>query len=198
MATSGALVEPCSFPGMGRGLRVTRDVVEGEELLAVPLADCWHAADARRMPELRSLGVSLGARGEALSELDAVALQLLIERSKGEAAVRAAHIRDIPASYPTVPLFWSEAELSALRGSAWEGLARRYVEEAHGDWASLRALVGDEFLRAHAIGIDGYLWAYATIKSRAVAVRAAPPRATPGPPSPPPPRTHARLHVRLR
>ena len=45
MATSA--VEPHDFGLTGRGLRTTRAVSAGEELLAVPLDECWHGESAR-------------------------------------------------------------------------------------------------------------------------------------------------------
>lgn len=157
------LVEPFDFRETGRGLRCVRAVAKGEELLAVPLEHCWHAADARRAAELQPL-VSAGA---TLTELDAIALQLLIERSKGPAGARWEHLQTMPPAYDTT-LFWSAEELEALCGSAWLELAERFAGEAASDWAALREQPGAaELLSQHGLGFHEYLWAYATVKSRA-------------------------------
>ena len=165
-----ALVEPFDFPDTGRGLRCVRDVAKGEELIVVPLDSCWHAADSRLAPELQPL---LEA-GIELRDFDTGALHLLIERAKGPASARWAHLQEIPESYDAT-LFWSQSELDELKGSPWHGLALRFSEEASDDWEALQTLVRgaagstatDDFLTQHGIGRDDYLWAYATLKSRA-------------------------------
>ena len=214
----GALVEAFIFPDTGRGLRVTRAVAKGEELLAVPLDDCWHAADARKCAELQPLLES----GAALSDFDASVLQLLLSRA-GKTSVselRKAHLAEMPSAYNST-LFWSDADMAELKGSPWQQLAERLAEEVAADWAALRALVSSaatarpipeepvdvadgaadgasdgasavasattsngapaassagssstigpclDFLEEHSITWDDYLWAYATLKSRA-------------------------------
>ena len=218
----GALVEAFIFPETGRGLRVTRAVAKGEELLAVPLDDCWHAADARKCAELQPLLES----GVALSDFDASVLQLLLSRA-GKTSVselRRAHRAEMPSAYNST-LFWSDADMAELKGSPWQQLAERLAEEVAADWAALRALVSSaataqpipeepvdvadgaadgasdgasdganavasattsksapaassagssstigpclDFLEGHGITWDGYLWGYATLKSRA-------------------------------
>ena len=122
----GALVEAFIFPDTGRGLRVTRAVAKGEELLAVPLDDCWHAADARKCAELQPL---LGS-GAALSDFDASVLQLLLSRA-GKTSVselRKAHLAEMPSAYNST-LFWSDADMAELKGSPWQQLAERLAEE---------------------------------------------------------------------
>jgi hypothetical protein len=161
------LVEPHIFPETGRGLRCTRAVSKGEELLAVPLDDCWHAAGALRTAELAPLREA----GASLTELDAIALHLLIERSKGEASARWAHLHEMPPAYDTT-LFWSAEELEQLRGSAWLELAERFSEEVATDWTALQAQPGvPAILAEYAITFAEYKWAYATVKSRAAELR---------------------------
>ena len=164
-----ALVTPADFDDTGRGLACTRDVAEGEELLAIPLADCWYGDDSRRAPEV----AALIAAGAVLSDYEATALYLLIERAKGSSSARWAHLREMPAAYDAT-LFWSEAELEWLQGSAWLGLARRFSEEADADWKPLQASVGAaaaslgfDLLERHGITREAFVWAYATLKSRA-------------------------------
>ena len=130
---STALVEPFDFADTGRGLRCTRAVAKGEDLVVVPLADCWHAAESRLVPELQPL---LQA-GVELTDLDASVLHLLVERAKGPASTRWAHLQELPASYNST-LFWSSAELDELDGSPWKPLAVRFAEEAASDWSALR------------------------------------------------------------
>ena len=164
LASPWGLVEPYDFPDTGRGLRCVRAVAEGEELLAVPLEECWHEKAARRAPELAALADA------SLSETDAIALHLLLERAKGDGSERAAHLRSMPLVYDST-LFWSEAELAHLRGSDWFGLARRFAEELEADWAALQSQPAvAALLSRHGLGIEAYRWAYATVKSRAAEV----------------------------
>ena len=56
---------------------------------------------------------ALVAGGVELTDLDVCALHLLIERSKGAASSRYAHLLDLPVAYDST-LFWSAAELEGL------------------------------------------------------------------------------------
>ena len=169
-----ALVESHVFGDTGRGLRCTRDVAEGEELVVVPLDACWHAAGSREVPALRPLVEA----GVELTDFDACALHLLVERAKGSASAWRDHLEELPTAYNST-LFWSAAELAELEGSPWKGLAERFAEEAAADWAALRSKLaaaaelggGDDLLARHQLAWDDYLWAYATLKSRAVEAR---------------------------
>ena len=173
---SEALVERADFEDSGRGLGCIRDVEAGEELLEIPLAHCWHGAASLHVPELAALVTSAGG---ALRDFDATALHLLIERSKGSESVRWAHLQELPAGYDST-LFWSDTELEELKGSAWLGLARRFADEARGDWFELTKLVAmtigglpedsqsaPNLIDLYGITYQDYLWAYATLKSRA-------------------------------
>ncbi|KAL1515957.1 hypothetical protein AB1Y20_002570 [Prymnesium parvum] len=166
-----ALVEPLDFAETGRGLGCVRDVAEGEELLVVPLSDCWWAPDSRAAAEI----APLLSEGIELSNMDVCALHLLVERRKGAASTRWAHLCDLPRGYDS-PLFWSDEEMAALEGSEWRALAVRFLQEVKEEWEALQAKLRDageegggaSFLAAHSIDWDGYLWAYATLKSRQV------------------------------
>ena len=174
-----ALVEPYEFPDTGRGLRCKRAVAKGEELLAVPLEECWHAADARKFGKLQALLRAV----PAISDLDASILQLLLAQADPGTVspLRQAHLKELPQTYNST-LFWSDKQLSELKGSAWYGLANRFAEEVSSDWASLQTLMSsasasipeegehmlmDDFLETNGITWERYQWAYATLKSRA-------------------------------
>ena len=164
-----ALVAPMDFEDTGRGLGCIRDVAEGEDLVVIPLETCWWAGGSRKEPDLRPLIDG----GVELTDLDACALHLLIERAKGSASSRWAHLQDLPVGYDST-LFWTDEEMARLEGSDWKGLAERFSGEAKSDWEALQATLtaGAEtggaatFLARHGIDWEGYLWAYATLKSR--------------------------------
>ena len=162
----GSLVRIYDFADTGRGCCCVRDVKRGDELLAIPYAECWSAAESRKEPELAAVAEG----GEDLNELDVCALHLLIERAKGPSGTRWQHIEEMPPVYDS-PVFWSEEELIALEGSSWLALARRFREEIAADWEALQAQLhqanAHALLERHSIDALGYRWAYATLKSRA-------------------------------
>lgn len=168
MLPSSSLVTPIDFPESGRGLGCVRDVEEGEELVAVPLHACWHAAASRASPDIQPLI----AGGATLTDLDVCALHLLVERAKGPLSTQWEHIRQLPLAYDST-LFWEPRELAFLEGSDWHALALRFNEEARADWEAMRDALArgngtSDFLASHSIDWEGYLWAYATLKSRQV------------------------------
>ena len=94
----GSLVAPMDFGDTGRGLGCVRDVKAGEELLAIPLADCWYGVSSRARPELAPL---VASAGETLRDFDAVALHLLLERG--------SQARDICNRYGETPFDIAES-----------------------------------------------------------------------------------------
>ena len=150
-----ALVEAADFPE-GRGVACTRDVKQGEELVCIPLADCWHGVAARA-----TLPDELGS----LSDFNAAALHLLVERAKGEASGRWHHLSTLPQAYDST-FFWTEDELDGLRGSPWLELARRFAKEVDEDWLALLNSPARSFISEHGFQRADYMWAYATLKSR--------------------------------
>lgn len=154
------------FPDTGRGLGCTRQVDEGEEIIVVPLDSCWWEGSSREAAEIKPLIVA----GVSFTALDVTALHVLLERSKGQESSRWSHIEVLPPDYDST-LFWNDAELSELCGSAWHGLAEMFTEEAWADWERLRTMLAateasQTFLQRHSITWEDYLWAYATLKSR--------------------------------
>ena len=100
------LVEEYDFEETGRGCRCVRDIVQGEELLAIPLDECWTAADARAATQLKPV---IDADPE-LSDVNVTALHLLVERAKGPHSARWAHLQQLPTEYDST-LFWSAQQL---------------------------------------------------------------------------------------
>ena len=164
-----SLVVPAEFAETGRGYACVRDVSTGEELLSVPLDECWHAAPARS-----ALAHALPFTAQ-LCDHDAVCLHLLHERAKGKVSSRWAHIATLPSEYD-VPVFWSAAEREVLAGSGWLELVGRYEAEMCDDWRALgelaRSAAGawEAFVGEAAITLEAYKWAYATVKSRSAEV----------------------------
>ena len=155
------LVVEHDFEETGRGYRCLRDIKQGEELLAIPLADCWTAADARATAQLKPV---MDADPE-LSDVNVTALHLLVERAKGPQSTRWAHLQQLPIEYDAT-LFWSAEQLSEIKGSPWHELATRFSEEAREDFAALRRAVSKGATPESRALLDGvterdYLWAYA-------------------------------------
>lgn len=164
------LVVEHDFEETGRGYRCLRDIKQGEELLAIPLADCWTAADARATAQLKPV---VDADPE-LSDVNVTALHLLVERAKGPQSTRWAHLQQLPIEYDAT-LFWSAEQLSEIKGSPWHELATRFSEEAREDFAALRLAVSKGATPESRALLDGvterdYLWAYASVKSRTAEV----------------------------
>ena len=164
------LVVEHDFEETGRGYRCLRDIKQGEELLAIPLGDCWTAADARATAQLKPV---MDADPE-LSDVNVTALHLLVERAKGPQSTRWAHLQQLPIEYD-LTLFWSAEQLSEIKGSPWHELATRFSEEAREDWATLRQAVAKGATPESRVLLDGiserdYLWAYASVKSRTAEV----------------------------
>ena len=164
------LVVEHDFEETGRGYRCLRDIKQGEELLAIPLADCWTAADARATAQLKPV---MDADPE-LSDVNVTALHLLVERAKGPQSTRWAHLQQLPIEYDAT-LFWSAEQLSEIKGSPWHELATRFSEEAREDFAALRRAVSKGATPESRALLDGvterdYLWAYASVKSRTAEV----------------------------
>jgi len=164
------LVVEHDFEETGRGYRCLRDIKQGEELLAIPLGECWTAADARATAQLKPV---MDADPE-LSDVNVTALHLLVERAKGPQSTRWAHLQQLPIEYDST-LFWSAEQLSEIKGSPWHELATRFTEEAREDWATLRQAVAKGATPESRVLLDGiserdYLWAYTTVKSRTAEV----------------------------
>ena len=163
------LVVEHDFKETGRGYRCVRDIIQGEELLAIPLEECWTAADARAAVQLKPV---IDADPE-LSDVNVTALHLLVERAKGPQSTRWAHLQQLPIEYDST-LFWSTQQLQEIEGSPWHELATRFAEEARQDWATLRDAVARATPESRVL-LDGvserdYLWAYTTVKSRTAEV----------------------------
>ena len=75
------------------------------------------AVSSMPTPECNMFESLVASAGDTLRDFDAVALHLLLERKKGEASDRWAHLDELPKAYDST-LFWSEAELKELEGSS--------------------------------------------------------------------------------
>ena len=155
MATSA--VEPHDFGLTGRGLRTTRAVSAGEELLAVPLDECWHGESARASAVL----VPVVRCGAELSDTDAVALQLLAERRRGATSMRNTSPSCPPPATRRSGRRPSLTSCAARRGTSWRprrrGGGRRLGGAVRAAWH--RAALAEQE-RAD------YLWAVTMVKSR--------------------------------
>ena len=152
---ASALVEEADF-AEGRGVACKRAVKQGEELVCIDLANCWHGPGAR---------ATLPDELATLSDFDATALHLLVERAKGEQSARWKHLASLPQCYDST-FFWSDSELEGLNGSPWLELARRFATEVESDWLALLNSPARAFISERGISKADYQWAYATLKSR--------------------------------
>ncbi|XP_062138664.1 actin-histidine N-methyltransferase [Drosophila sulfurigaster albostrigata] len=103
-------VEIAIFPGYGLGLRATRDIEAGEQVLSVPRQLMFseeHLSEAERniyssLPQLTNLNLSYA---------------LVIEKMRGAASSWYPYINTLPALYNTV-LYFSVEQMQQLRGTS--------------------------------------------------------------------------------
>ncbi|KAJ6109885.1 hypothetical protein N7486_002120 [Penicillium sp. IBT 16267x] len=96
--------------GAGRGVVARANIAEGEELFSIPRSLILAVQNS----DLKSL---LPQDVEALGPWLSLMLVMLYEYLRGEQSKWAPYFRVLPSHFDTL-MFWSEAELSELQGSA--------------------------------------------------------------------------------
>eukprot|EP00931_Biecheleriopsis_adriatica_P104848 TRINITY_DN79468_c0_g1_i1.p1 TRINITY_DN79468_c0_g1~~TRINITY_DN79468_c0_g1_i1.p1 ORF type:complete len:462 (+),score=95.68 TRINITY_DN79468_c0_g1_i1:33-1388(+) len=160
-------LQPADFPGFGRGMSCTEPVAKGDELLRIPVDKCWSASAARATPELAVLGEELL---EAISDASLIALHLLVVRSQGASCTdvyRWGHVSLLESAVFETLLDWGPEDLSMLAGSKWAMIAPACRQDIQDEFKELEEIIED-FLKAHEIDSDGFLWAHRVLISRSV------------------------------
>jgi len=138
----------------------------GEQLLVLPLEECWTHEAACACPELQSAIKKLPERlRESCGCL--ISLHLLVERSKGEHATphRRAHIELLPKEVDML-LMWGESELEELAGSKWQMIAKVCKQDILDEFGELTEALGAEELAQLGVNEESYLWAHSVQLSR--------------------------------
>jgi len=118
------------FESTGRGVMAKEDLAVGELLLEVP-------SDAYMKPENDDeLKKFLSGRSPAVSPTLMVVLRLMHEKSKRAESNFAEYLETMHDGMPDCPMFWTESELTELKGTAVEPLADpSIVKKAYEDVA---------------------------------------------------------------
>ncbi|KAF8073173.1 SETD6 [Scenedesmus sp. PABB004] len=106
------------LPATGRGVAATADIAAGEVVVEVP-------DDAVLMAESCAIAEALAADGlvkecaeDALLEVQGLVLAVMAERRAGGASRWGPYLALLPDDMTHMPIYWEDAELAELRGTA--------------------------------------------------------------------------------
>jgi len=153
-------VEVADYGDQGLGLRVSKDLNEGESVIRIPRKAMMSVDTAKAS----SIG-TLIERDPLLQTMPNVvlAIHLLIERNS-PASLWEPYINSLPHSYTTV-LYFSQEELEGLRGSpALEDALKQYKFVAR-QYAYFFKLFSNTLLKDY-LTYDEYRWAVSTVMTR--------------------------------
>merc|ERR1719384_2082863 len=153
-------VEVADYGGQGLGLRVTRDIKQGEEVIRVPQKAMMSVDTAKSS----SIG-TLIEKDPLLQTMPNVvlAVHLLIERNS-PASIWEPYINTLPHSYTTV-LYYSCQQFEQLKGSpALEDALKQYKFVAR-QYAYFYRLFANTLLKDY-LTYDEYRWAVSTVMTR--------------------------------
>jgi hypothetical protein len=132
-SVSGVCIEQCS-PLKGLGLRATRDIAAGQELVTVPRAWCINLTGddvgSKLHPQLPAFAASLDLQSLAPSLSPrasygiALGMALLSERTNPESAWDV-YLTSLPADYSNMPMFFDAKQAKALHKTLVESIRER-------------------------------------------------------------------------
>merc|ERR1719336_929887 len=153
-------VEVADFGEHGLGLRVTRDIKQGEEVIRVPQKAMMSVDTAKAS----SIG-TLIEKDPLLQTMPNVvlAVHLLIERNS-PASIWEPYINTLPHSYTTV-LYYDQQKFEELKGSpAMEDALKQYKFVAR-QYAYFYRLFSNTLLKDY-LTYEEYRWAVSTVMTR--------------------------------
>jgi len=153
-------VEVGDYGDQGLGLRVAKDIKEGEEVIRIPQKAMMSVDTAKSS----SIG-TLIERDPLLQTMPNVvlAVHLLIERNS-PASIWEPYINTLPHSYTTV-LYFTPTEMEELKGSpAMEDALKQYKFVAR-QYAYFYRLFANTMLKDY-LTYDEYRWAVSTVMTR--------------------------------
>ncbi|XP_013381283.1 histone-lysine N-methyltransferase setd3 [Lingula anatina] len=161
-----------NFPVTGRGIIAKAHIPKGSLLLQIPRELCLSQETARMYPPLKDIFAAV----PELSSDDVIALCLMHQRLQGEEAPNYEHIRLIPgidqgAEPYQQTIFWTDEELDELKGSKIYTITKQLHSQLRSDYNNIVVRVFMRFpkvLPLKSYSYDIYLWALATIWSRAM------------------------------
>jgi len=153
-------VEVADFGSQGLGLKVNKELKEGDEVIRIPQKAMMSTDTAKSS----SIG-TLIERDPLLQTMPNVvlAVHLLIERNS-PASIWEPYINTLPHSYTTV-LYFSPSQLEELKGSpAMEDALKQYKFVAR-QYAYFYRLFANTLLKDY-LTYDEYRWAVSTVMTR--------------------------------
>lgn len=153
-------VEIADYGAQGLGLRVTRDLVQGDPVITIP-AKAMMTTDTARAS---SIG-TLIERDPLLTTMPNVvlAVHLLIERNS-PASLWEPYINLLPHQYSTV-LYFSKQQLEGLKGSPAMEDALKQCKFVARQYAYFYRLFANTLLKDY-LTYDEYRWAVSTVMTR--------------------------------
>ena len=142
------------------GLVAQRDLKPGDEACSVSLKACLTAASAR---------AAFGALADTVDAETAIALQLLLEQSKGASSVWAAWISTLPARDALgTPYFWPKGDQELLQGTSVLDAIEENAEAYQEEFDQLQAQGWADKFPAGVLTRESYEWAVELVAARAV------------------------------
>ncbi|GBG29350.1 Histone-lysine N-methyltransferase setd3 [Hondaea fermentalgiana] len=166
-------VDLASFEDFGRGVRASDTVLEGQEVLRVPL----NSVICAKTVQHASKGGARLASSFSTKTDKVVAAFLLLEKAKGEDSLWASYLRVLPEFVPSAWLAPPEI-LKELHDEHLEGRLRnfrRILDAEHSQLVKTLALALKEDnvpAEAHtdALSLNAFYWATAIVDSRAITI----------------------------
>jgi len=153
-------VEVADYGASGLGLKVSRDLKEGEEVIRIP-QKAMMSVDTAKASSIGTL-IEKDPLLQTMANV-VLAVHLLIERNS-PASIWEPYINTLPHSYTTV-LYYSSKQFEQLRGSpAFEDALKQYKFVAR-QYAYFYRLFANTMLKDY-ITYNEYRWAVSTVMTR--------------------------------
>ncbi|XP_022983189.1 protein SET DOMAIN GROUP 40 isoform X1 [Cucurbita maxima] len=157
----------CFFPDAGgRGLGAVRHLTKGELVLKVPKSVLLTTQSLSLQDEKLSMALK---RYPSLSSTQKLTFCLLYEIGKGSSSWWFPYFKHLPTTYETLATF-GEFEKQALQVdyALWE--AEKAASKSHTEWRGVKGLMEESNIKNQLQTFKAWLWASATISSRALYV----------------------------
>ena len=149
----------------GRGLLARRAITQDAELIRLPVRLCMTKASALKARELR------GSVNDDTNEYIAIALLLILERSKGSRSFWSEYIAILPTNEDVGATFtWPAEELAYLEGSPAASATASMMAKLRAEHAAV--LEGNAALDPEIFTFEAWQWAFTNLFSRAIRLKA--------------------------
>ena len=149
----------------GRGLLARRAITQDAELIRLPVRLCMTKASALEARELS------GSLNDDTNEYIAIALLLILERSKGSRSFWSEYIAILPTNEDVGATFtWPAEELAYLEGSPAASATASMMAKLRAEHAAV--LEGNSALDPEIFTFEAWQWAFTNLFSRAIRLKA--------------------------